>query len=190
VSDPGAGPLGSWLDELAAEAPVPAGGHAAAVTAAIAAALVEKVARIVAASPRLPDRLSLAVRARHTAHGLRDEALRAGRDDDAAYGTMMAARRLERAGGPSAAGTVAATLETQLVLLRSASGIAGLARDLLPAASAPLRADLRTALRLARAAAHAALGNARVNAALAPDTTARALAEAEALAMALPDDPD
>jgi formiminotetrahydrofolate cyclodeaminase len=179
--------LQDWLDALAAEEPLPAGGHAAAVGAAMGAALVEKVARIIAASPRAVAHRALAVRTGVTAGGLRTDFLRLGDEDDRAYRTLIAARRLERTGGPPAHDAAEGALNTQLALLEHAARLASLARELAAVAGPALAADLGTAAHLAAAAARAAHGNVRANAALtAPAVGAAGGERADALLATLP----
>jgi formiminotetrahydrofolate cyclodeaminase len=174
--------LHEWLEAVGAEEPLPAGGHVAALAAAFGAALVQKAARILAASPRAVAHRALAVRSGVTARGLRDDFLRLGGEDDRAYRTLMAARRLERAGGPPSADAAEGALLTQLSLLEHAAALAALAHALAPVAGTALAADLHTARLLARAVAQAAHGNLRANAALAQaDAAARAVETANAL---------
>ncbi len=88
--------LDTYLDALASEMPVPGGGSAAAVAAALGAALVAMVARICAGSPRFASRHDQALALVRDADALRSALLEARSRDEAAYAAVVAAQALPR----------------------------------------------------------------------------------------------
>jgi formiminotetrahydrofolate cyclodeaminase len=154
-------PLGRWLEAVASPQPLPAGGRVASVAAAFAAALVEKIGRIVL---RSPSRSTLhleaeAVAARAAA--LRPLLLALGDADDRAYAAVLAARRA--GGGAAASGPLQdaelSAARLQVTLIEYCVEVIELAQHLEARVGLALGADLATARHLARAAAQGALGN-------------------------------
>lgn len=154
-------PLGRWLDAVAAPQPLPAGGRVASIALAFAAALVEKIARIVlrskARSALHPDAELVMERAR----ALRPYVLDIGEADDRAYAAILAARRPPAGVAPShsLADAELAAARTQLHLMEQCVEVDALARRLATGLPETLRADLATASHLALATARAAHGN-------------------------------
>ena len=154
-------PLGDWLEAVASERPLPAGGHVASVVTAFAAGLVEKVARIVRRAPTRAAMHALAEQVLERAAPLRPALLALGVADDRAYSLLMHARRA----GDETAYTEArlGAARTQSDLVEHAATVAHLAADLEARVGPALRADLATARLLAVAAAHGARGNVTAN---------------------------
>lgn len=154
-------PLGRWLDAVAAPQPLPAGGRVASINLAFAAALVEKIARIVLRSPgraALHPEAELVV---ERAQALRPYVLDIGEADDRAYAAILAARRpgSGEAPSPSLADAELAAARTQWHLIEQCVEVDDLARRLAAGLPQTLRADLATASHLALAAARSAHGN-------------------------------
>jgi formiminotetrahydrofolate cyclodeaminase len=169
-------PLGRWLEAVASPQPLPAGGRVASVAAAFAAALVEKIGRIVL---RSPSRSTLhleaeAVAARAAA--LRPLLLALGDADDRAYAAVLAARR----GGAAASGPLQdaelSAARLQVTLIEYCVEVIELAQHLEARVGLALGADLATAQHLAQAAALGARGNVEADLAnLAADSRAEAI---------------
>jgi len=83
--------IDDYLKALASSQPAPGGGSAATMVAAIGAALVAMVARITASSPKHADRSELARSLIADADVLRLRLIEAGRNDETAYGALVAA---------------------------------------------------------------------------------------------------
>lgn len=162
-------PLGRWLDAVASARPLPAGGRVAAITATFAAALVEKVARIVLRSPSRAAHHSVAEEVAMQAASLRPLLLAVGDADDRAYAAILAARKQHPQPGAGEAihapvrEAFLAAARTQAVLAERAADIACLARRLQDSVGPALRADLRTASAIAIASVRGALGNVRAD---------------------------
>jgi formiminotetrahydrofolate cyclodeaminase len=156
-----------YLDRLASSDPTPGGGSAAALTGAMAAALLAMVARITLGSPKHASVHSIAQRIVHDADVLREDFVAARPIDEAAYGAVIAAQALPR-------GTDAEKRERMQTALAGAAeaplGVAGLAAATLRLAELTaalgndhLMSDVDCALRLARAALDASAANVKVN---------------------------
>ena len=160
----------AYLERLASADPTPGGGSAAALTGAMAAALIAMVARITANSAKLAavhgDAQSLAregdrLRAAFTAARVADEG---------AYGAVVAAAALPRT---SEGEKSARSARLQFALAGAAEaplGVADLALQTLALCeravalrNAHLMSDVDCALRLARAALDAGAANVEVN---------------------------
>lgn len=161
--------LGRWLDAVASARPLPAGGRVAAITATFAAALVEKVARIVLRSPTRAPLHAVAEEVAVQAASLRPLLLAVGDADDRAYAAILAARKQHPHPHPPDAPHAPvrdahlAAARTQVVLAERAADVACLARRLQDGVGPALRADLRTASAIAIAAVRGALGNVRAD---------------------------
>jgi formiminotetrahydrofolate cyclodeaminase len=153
-------PLGDWLDAVASERPLPAGGHVAAVVTAFAAGLVEKVARIVRGAPGRAALHPIADQVLERVASLRPALLALGAADDRAYALLMETRRADEAAYAEARVGAA---RTQSDLVEQAAAVAHLAAELETRVGPALRADVATARLLAVAAARAALGNVHAN---------------------------
>jgi formiminotetrahydrofolate cyclodeaminase len=153
-------PLGRWLDAVAAPQPLPAGGRVASISLAFAAALVEKIARIVLRSPSRAPLHADAELVVERAQALRPYVLDIGEADDRAYAAILAARRgAGQAPSPSLTDAELSAARTQLHLIEQCAEVAALARRLAAGLPQTLRADLATASHLALAGARSAHGN-------------------------------
>ncbi len=86
-------PLGRWFEAVASPQPLPAGGRVASLAGAFAAALVEKIGRIVLRSPKRSALHPAAEDVAARAAALRPLILAVGEADDRAYAAVIAARR-------------------------------------------------------------------------------------------------
>jgi formiminotetrahydrofolate cyclodeaminase len=180
-------PLGRWLEAVASPQPLPAGGRVASVSGAFAAALVEKIGRIVLRSPSRSALHLVAEEVAARAAALRPLLLALGDADDRAYAAVMAARR---AGGGSAASVPLHDAEIsaarlQVALIEYCVEIVELAHRFEGRVGPALGADLATARYLAAAAARGAHGNVEADLAnLAADPHAASLRAAAGAALA------
>jgi formiminotetrahydrofolate cyclodeaminase len=166
-------PLGRWLEAVASPQPLPAGGRVASVAAAFAAALVEKIGRIVAEE----------VAARAAA--LRPLLLALGDADDRAYAAVLAARRAGAAASASLHDAELSAARLQVSLIEYCVEVAELAHRFEDRVGPALGADLATARHLAAAAAQGARGNVEADLAnLAADPHAASLRAAAGAALA------
>ncbi len=175
-------PLGRWLEAVASPLPLPAGGRVASIAGAFAAALVEKIGRIVLRSAKRAALHPVAGDVAAGAAALRPLMLAVGEADDRAYGAVMAAKRATAGAAASAplqdAQLAAARL--QLTLLEHCVKVVELAGCLEADVGPALGADLATARRLAWAAAAAAMGNIEADLQDLPSAPAAAAIRAEA----------
>ena len=163
-----------WLDAVSSDRPLPAGGRVASVAAALAAALVEKVARIVQRAPKRAASHPLAAAVQAKAAPLRAALLALGAADDEAYAALMATRHDDPAARHAARLDAA---RTQAELVEQAGAVARLAAELEAVVGPALRADLVTARLLAVAAAQGAHGNVTANLGDLDDEAANRLRE-------------
>ncbi len=163
-------PVGAFLDALAARAPAPAGGSAAALVLAQAAALCAKSARLSErqlSAGRAAELTQEAERIRGTAASLIDE-------DPRAYANVLKARRSRNDGQQDAAAAagVAAALsaaaDVPLQIVELAVPVSAIAATLAADGNQALRGDALTAGLLAQAAARAAACLVRINLTGAP----------------------
>jgi len=160
------------LDRLASESPAPGAGAAAAWCCALAAALVEMVARVVLA--RGEEHPEVERRGRR-ARELRAAALRLADEDAAAYRAVIDAppeRRRE---------ALVAAADPPLAIAEAAAETGALAAESSAGARGPLRGEADTAVLVAAAAIRAAARLVELNLGGAPDdprlARARELAE-------------
>jgi formiminotetrahydrofolate cyclodeaminase len=153
--------IGDYLERLASNDPVPGGGSAAALTAAVAAALTAMVGRI-----QTPPNHAIVSRADR----LRAELSEARRRDEAAYAAVVAAQALpkrndaERAGrGDALAATLYEAAEAPLNAATLALGVLELTDRLIETPMRALASDVGSAAELAAAAVAACAYNVRVN---------------------------
>lgn len=162
--------LGDVLAALAAPTPAPGGGAAAAVSGAMAAALVEMVAGLsLGKSPDGPD-ASLQRESAARMSTLRAELLTLADDDADAYRAFIGALRLPkgddrereaRARAISAAAERAAQVPLETLL--RATAVAESARGIMQRSLVSAASDLDVALRFSRAAGLSAADNIEVN---------------------------
>ena len=154
-------PLDSFLAAVADATPAPGGGSSAAVTAALAAALVEMAARIgansaaagEASAPRAPGEEPA-----ERASELRARALRLAEEELSSYAPVLEARTPEER---SAA--LAAASEPPAHVAETAAEIAALGVQVAESSSAAVRGDALTGVVLAEAAAAAAARLVEIN---------------------------
>ena len=178
--------VGTFLDELAAGTPAPAGGSAAALVIAQAAALCAKAARLSArqlTAERADQLTAQAERIRTTAASLIDEDARGYR------GVIEAIRRTARPGDAAApsgsapnpggqaanpgelAEALSRAAEVPMRLVELATPVAELAATLAAEGNPALHGDVLTAALLAQAGARAATALISINLAAAPHDT-------------------
>jgi formiminotetrahydrofolate cyclodeaminase len=145
------------LDDLAARTPAPGGGAAAALTCAMAAALVE-MATSFASAQGLE-----AVRDR--AHLIREQASGLAYADGRAYGVVLEALRMEKGDQRTAHldEAVSAAIAVPMRVLELASEVATLAADVAETGNRNLEGDALAGSLLAEAAARSAATLAQMN---------------------------
>jgi formiminotetrahydrofolate cyclodeaminase len=152
-------PLGRWLEAIASPQPLPAGGRVASIVGALAAALVEKIGRIVLRSPRRSALHPVAEDVAARAAALRPLLLAVGEADDRAYAAVMAARRAAGAASAPLHDAEAAAAQLQVTLIEHCVEVMNLAHRMENEVGTALGADLASARHVAAAAARCALGN-------------------------------
>lgn len=155
----------TFLDSLEAPAPSPCGGTAAAVSAAMAAALVTMVGH---GSRSWPEGPSIAA----TAKALRARLTTLGEDDAAAFAKVLAATR-EQAGtreqrDAAIATALIAAAEVPLQIGEAAADVAELAKLAAIEGAPRLRPDAAAAAAMAEAAVRAATHLVEINLAVVP----------------------
>ncbi|HEX5416686.1 MAG TPA: cyclodeaminase/cyclohydrolase family protein [Chloroflexota bacterium] len=101
-------PLGSFLDALASAEPTPGGGAAAAISGAMAAALIAMVCNLTIGRPKFATVEEQLTRVRAESELLRARLLATAEADAQAYGAVAAAYRLPRATADERAARAAA----------------------------------------------------------------------------------
>ncbi len=159
-----------YLDRLASPAPTPGGGSAAALTGAMAAALVAMVARITLQSPKLAAVHDEAASLATQADTLRHTFLAARVRDEEAYGAVVAAQALPKTTGDEKAERTARLQAALTGAAEAPLATAALANEAMALGergaalrNAHLMSDIDCALRFARAALDAAVANVQVN---------------------------
>ncbi len=140
--------LDEFLSRVSVPEPAPAGGSVAAMTAALAASLCVKAARLSART--MNDSAELATRA----GGLRDRAASLCEDDAIVYGEVVAAQRSGESSALSSALSSAANVPLEVATV--AAEIAEIAARLAAGGNESLIGDAVTAALLAVAAARSA----------------------------------
>ncbi len=167
--------LDGWLEELAGGAPVPGGGSAAALTGALAGALVAMVARLTVGRKAYADVEQRAGEILAEAEALRAELRRLVDEDAAAYAQVSAAYKIPKADPARTRAIDAALLgaaRTPADVARRAARLATLAGEIREIGNKNARSDATVAGALARTAIRAALENVRVNVAGLSDPAA------------------
>lgn len=180
--------VGAWLKALASKQPAPGGGAVSAMLAAQGAALLGMVAELTIGKKAYAAHEADLIRARDQAYGLRQAALTAADEDEAAFRAVMSAYALPKEGGAGdGSGRTAAQARdeavqralkaaaaTPLSLTEVAVAVVRLAQDMLPKANANVISDLAVAAQCARAAVDSAAINVEVNLAGLTDPASRA----------------
>jgi methenyltetrahydrofolate cyclohydrolase len=153
-------PLETFLAAVADATPAPGGGSSAAVTAALAAALVEMAARIASSNATGSLRSD---RAADQAGALRARALRLAQEEMSSYGPVLEARdEHERELA------LAAASEPPAHIAELAADVAELGADVAASSSPSVRGDALTGVMLAEAAASAAFRLVEINVGTGP----------------------
>jgi formiminotetrahydrofolate cyclodeaminase len=177
----------AFLERLGSSDPVPGGGSAAALAAAMGAALVAMVAELTIGRPAYAEHDEVVRKLRFDALDRRAELLDLAQQDADAYDVVVRARHLpkeneaEKAARTSA--LQAAMLEAARIPLRAAvvaSEVLDLAERIAPIGNKNAASDAGVAAQLAAAGVRGALLNVRINLPyLADDEPMRATAPAE-----------
>jgi len=177
----GGQPVGEWLETLGSAAPAPGGGAAAAVSAGLAAALVEMVCNLTLGRPAFAGEEEQITAIRDDAAALRAAALAQADADADAFRELMATFRLPKQTDEDkakrSAAIQAATLRAACVPLDIASTGAQVTRlaARLPGHSNPnVLSDVGVAAACAAAAIESAAINVEINAGSLRDQEARA----------------
>jgi glutamate formiminotransferase/formiminotetrahydrofolate cyclodeaminase len=182
--------LDGWLEDLAAGAPVPGGGSAAALAGALAGALVAMVARLTVGRKAYAAVERRAAEVLGEADTLRAELRRLVDDDAAAYAKVSAAYRIPK-DDPTRVRAIDAGLvgaaQPPIEVARRAARLITLAREIAEIGNRNARSDAKVAEALARAAIAGAIENVRVNLGglSAPELSTAMLAEIERLERAV-----
>jgi formiminotetrahydrofolate cyclodeaminase len=168
--------VGAWLKALASRQPAPGGGAVSAMLAAQGAALVGMVTELTIGKRAYAAHETEMLRARDEAYSLRQAALAAADEDEAAFRAVMSAYALPKEGRGKGGGEDAATVRaeaiqralkaaatTPLSLTEVAVAVVRLAGDVLPKANVNVISDVAVAAQCARAALDAAVVNVEVN---------------------------
>ena len=169
--------LHEYIAAVSSDAPAPGGGSVAAIVGALAAGLGSMVVNLTIARSKAPEQLPAELT---EAVALLGDASRRLTDlsaqDELAYGQYIAATRLPKASDPERSVRQAAQQDALLVAADVPLAVAELGRSVLltltPVAHLGLRhalADCSVGAWLAFAAAHSALINVRINAAMMDD---------------------
>jgi len=162
--------LGDFLEALASEQPVPGGGAAAAVSAALAASLTAMVVRLSLDRPKYADFSDLHAEALAASDAARARFMELADDDATAYAAYRAARSLPRESDAekearAAATRAAARIATKvpLELVRACHAQVELVDRVAGRSNLNVASDLEVAALLLDSAARAAAANVRVN---------------------------
>ena len=173
-----------FVAALAAPTPAPAGGSAAAVTAAQGAALMAMAAAITARGTSAMSAAADLTRAGDQAGAAAARLLALAVEDSAAFQALLAARRAVRSGAPAAAPAAQAALaaaqrgvvDTPLAVCRTCIQLLDEAAALASHYRASVAPDAWAGAQLVATGARISLDNARINARMAAQTDDRAVA--------------
>jgi formiminotetrahydrofolate cyclodeaminase len=162
--------LDGFVEQLASSAPIPGGGSAAAVAAALAAGLVAMVAGLSTDRPTYARFAATHVRAGGAGRALAAHLLELADEDAAAYAAFAAAMKLPRATDEEKAARTATiraaavtAAEVPLLTLEACRDLVVASEALAGRSNRNAASDLAVASRLAEAAAHGAAENVMVN---------------------------
>ena len=169
-------PVGEFLERTASASPTPGGGSVAAVTGALASALVAMVARLTDGKKGYEQAWELAGEAVGRADRLTADLQAAALEDVRSFEAYLAALRLPKGSAEQrqtrraalAAATRRATA-APLAIAEACAEILTLAQRVAPVANRHAVSDIGAAAHLAAAAAGAALLTAQINLGSAPD---------------------
>lgn len=169
-------PVGEFLDRTASASPTPGGGSVAAVTGALASALVAMVARLTDRKKGYEQAWELAGEAVDRADRLTADLHAAAQEDVRSFEAYMAALRLPKGSPEERRARRAALAEATrrataapLAIAAACAEILHVAKRLAPVANRHAVSDIGAAAHLAAAAAGAALLTAEINLGSAPD---------------------
>jgi formiminotetrahydrofolate cyclodeaminase len=180
-------PVHAFLERLGSSHPVPGGGSAAALAAAMGAALVAMVAELTIGRPAYAEHEATITELRTGATERQAELLALAQQDADAYGVVVQARRLPKESeaevAARSAALAAAMREAARIPLRVAvvaAEVLGLAERIAPIGNRNAVSDAGVAAQLATAGLRGAVLNVRINVPyLAADDPLRASAPAE-----------
>jgi formiminotetrahydrofolate cyclodeaminase len=162
--------LGEFAERLASPEPVPGGGSASAVAAAIGASLVAMVATLSQGRPKYAEHVALHVAAAPAARRLSDELLELADEDARAYAACAFALKLPRASfadqqlrDAQVRETARVAAEVPLRCVEKCREALVLAEALAGRSNVNASSDLRVAALLLQAAGHGAAENVLVN---------------------------